>query len=684
MAPDNGVEKSKGLITRLFDRSPMLFIGGSFSLIVSVMMLQVLLSLSRLDVMHDELENVVTFHNDKIELVQTMRYLVRERMIAMLQLVIEEDPFQRDEITLNFAAQANKFIEARNTLYKISQTDEERSMFDELQKLTVIGTPFQAGVVDLLNKDNLVAARLLLREKAMPAQLNVVHQCDSILEYYKKVAHDVEVRAHATHDNTVFLLEILGTAAAVISFLIAAMVLIRTKEDRDALQQAHDGLEQQVAVRTEELRQSVAQLAEAQRISHLGHWEWHLETDEMVWSDEMFRIFGYDPQTFKPSYDVLLKAIAPEDHEQMKAAIDTVLIDKVPFDFEYHIVQPGGSERIVHQQASVKFDQNGKLLIILGTIQDVTDSKAAEQRLQLAARVFENAGEGIVVTDANNYIIDVNKAFTDITGFMREDVIGKNPGILKSGKHDPSFYREMWDTLLESGSWHGELWNLRKSGEIFPIWQSISTIRLSSGKITNYLAIFRDISEAKKHEEHLWKLGHYDNLCGVANRSLMYANLRQDIVHAKRDKHLVAFMMIDLDHFKTLNDTLGHDAGDQLLIHVANQLKLSVRECDTVARLGGDEFTVILGKMINRDDVARVVAKIQKSMGSSLTLKSGESVGVSASIGVAIFPEDAADIETLMKCADRAMYHAKELGRNNAQIFTEGMGKETRPESPSA
>lgn len=676
-------EKSKGIITKLFDRSPMLFIGGSFALIVSIMMLQVLLSLSRLDAMHDELENVVTFHNEKIELVQTMRYLVRERMIAMLHLVIEEDPFQRDEITQNFSAQANRFIEARNSLYKIAQTDVERSMFDELQKLTVIGTPFQVDVVELLNKDNLPAARVLLREKAMPAQLKVVQQCDAILEYYKKIAHEVEERAHAKHENTISVLEILGASAALISLIIALMVLTRTKEDRDALQQAHDGLEQQVAVRTEELRLSVKQLAEAQRISHIGHWDWHPGDEEMKWSDEMFQIFGYDPQSFKPSYEALLNAIASEDQQRMQTAVNQLTASNDRFDFEYHIVQPSGNERIVHQQASVEFDKAGKLQRVLGTIQDVTDSKAAEQGLQLAARVFENAGEGIIVTDANNNIIDVNKAFTDITGFEREDVVGKNPRILNSGKQETSFYSEMWDALLQGGSWRGELWNIRKSGEIYPVSQSISSIRLENGKIINYLAIFRDISDAKKHEESLWKLGHYDNLCGIANRSLMYANLRQNIVHANRDRHLVAFMMIDLDYFKTLNDTLGHNAGDQMLIHVANQLKASVRECDTVARLGGDEFTVILGNMTSRDDVARVVDKIQKSMGSSLTLKSGERVGVSASIGVAIFPEDADDIESLMKCADRAMYHAKELGRNNAQIFKAGMGKETRPESPT-
>jgi diguanylate cyclase (GGDEF)-like protein/PAS domain S-box-containing protein len=403
----------------------------------------------------------------------------------------------------------------------------------------------------------------------------------------------------------------------------------------------------------------------------------------MNWSDEVFRIFGFAPQSFKPDYEALLKTVAPEDQERIQTTIDNVMSNNEPLDFENHIVQPGGNVRIVHQQAKLDFNQDGKLLKILGTIQDVTESKAAEQGLQLAARVFENASEGIIITDADNNIVDVNRAFTVITGYSKNDVIGKNPRIFKSGKHETEFYQDMWKTLLENGVWQGELWGRRKSGEIYPKWESISTIRLANGKINNYLAIFRDITEAKKYEERLWKLAHYDNLCGVANRSLMYANLHQAISHAKRDKHLVAFMLFDLDHFKSINDTQGHDAGDQLLVHVSNQLKNSIRDTDTVARLGGDEFTVILGNMHNKEDVLHVVDKIRKALGSSLTLQNGDSVVVSASIGIALYPDDAADVETLMKCADRAMYHAKELGRNNAQLFREGMSHETRPESPS-
>lgn len=681
MIAANKSEDSDILVT-LFKRSPISSLGLSFALTIGLMIALILLSLNRLDTMHTELENIVTQHNEKIELVHTMRFIVRERMIAMLQLVIEDDPFKRDEITQHFMGQATHFVEARNQLKKMAQTREELSLFEDLQKLTVIGTPFQDGVVDLLLKDDMIGARNLLKDKAIPAQLNVVNQCDAILAHYKQVAREVEIKTHATHDKTTFLLKILGGVAAGISLLTAITVLKLAKKDRDELQQAHSRLEEKVAQRTKELQLSVEQLAEAQQISHLGHWEWHLDNNSMNWSDEVFRIFGHTPQSFQPTFDTLLGIIVPADQRKMKAAIDKVILDQAPFDFEYRVVQPNGSIRHVRQQASVKPDPHGKLLKILGTIQDVTENKAAEQELRLAASVFENAGEGIIICDADNNIVNVNSAFTEVTGFTHKEAVGQNPRIFKSGKHDPSFYREMWNTLLGTGSWRGELWGRRKSGAIYPKWQSISTICDDKGRITNFLAIFRDISDSKKHEENLWHLAHFDNLCGVANRSLMYANLRQALAHARREKHLVALMLFDLDHFKTINDTQGHDAGDQLLVHVANQLKASVRECDTVARLGGDEFTVILTKIHRSEDVQMVVQNIQKALGSSLTLKNGETIVVSASIGIALFPDDAGEIELLMKCADQAMYLAKELGRNNAQFYRAGLSQETRPESP--
>lgn len=669
-----------------------------FLAVTLVMASVVMVGLFRMKSMHHELEEIIHKHNVKIELVQTMRHVVRERMIDMNLLVIEDDPFKRDETNMRFYGLANKFITARDQLERMRLTPQEQADLRKLRELTQWATPFNEQVVGLLARDQFNEAKRLLLDKALPAQVKVMDQCDKMLGYYKNAAEKVEEDAHRNYQRTVFLMVMLGGIACSLSFVTAMKVLDRAWKDRlsltgeierrvlveQELVKARDNLEAQVAEQTAELRENVGRLAEAQQVSHMGHWEWNLEYDHMTWSDEVYRILGYSPRFFSAQYDKLLQAIHPDDRERLTVAIDTVLLDRVPFDLDCRIVQPSGTERIVHQQAKVDFDANGKLLKILGTIQDVTESRDMESKVRLAASVFENAGEGILITDKNNNIVDINHAFTQITGFKREEVLGKNPGAFKSGKHDPAFYRDMWNTLLEKGQWQGEIWGRRKAGSIFPKWQTINIIRDENNSITNYIAIFRDISDAKKNEERLWQLAHFDNLTGVANRSLMYANLRLAVSQAKRENLQVAMMLFDLDGFKQINDTMGHDAGDRLLKHVARQIMQAVREVDTVARLGGDEFTVILTGIRKPEDVAQVAKKIQAALAQPLKFQSGEEVIARASIGIALYPADAGDIEALMKNADRAMYHAKELGKNNFQFFTEGMSTETKPESPAA
>lgn len=660
----------------------MLFIGMGFLLIVLAMGALVVFGLSRLGSMYGELEAVISQHNAKIEQIQIMRHVVRERITGVHQLVIEDDPFKREEITQRFSVWANEFLNARKKFEDLGLSNQEKRLFRELSDLIALAIPLHQQVVELLNQDKLPEARVLLKEKSMPAQIKVMEQCDRILEHYKLAAANMEKSAHKVHERDSFIMIMMGGLAASISFVTALTVLTKVNENRESIKRVHDGLEIEVAERTSALKESIAQLAEAQRVSHMGHWEWDLEHDAMHWSDEIYRIFGHSAQAFPASYDRLQLTIHPDDREELTSAIDKVLLDKVPFDLNYRIVRPNGMERVVHQQAHVDFDAGGKLLKILGTIQDVTESKAVESKLKLAASVFENAGEGILITDKDNNIIDINQAFTEITGFKREDVIGQNPGVFKSGKHDPAFYQDMWNTLQEVGQWHGEIWGRYKSGLIFPKWQTINVIRDESGKVMNYIAIFRDISDAKRAEEQLWQLAHFDNLTGVANRSLMYANLRLAIVQAKRESTQVAVMLFDLDGFKQINDAMGHGAGDQLLKYVARQIKDTVSEVDTVARLGGDEFIVILAGIRKAEDVAQVAKKIQAALAQPLTLQSGQELIAKASIGIALYPVDATDIETLMRNADRAMYHAKELGKNNFQFFAEGMSAGTKPCSP--
>ena len=303
---------------------------------------------------------------------------------------------------------------------------------------------------------------------------------------------------------------------------------------------------------------------------------------------------------------------------------------------------------------------------------DVTEIIAADSSRRLAASVFSNSYDGIVITDVQNHIVDVNPAFSRITGFSRDEVLGKNPKQITSGRQDEGFYQAMWSNLQQSGSWHGEIWNRRKTGEIYAEMLSISAVRDQRGEVQNYIGVFSDISSLKLHEQELDKIAHFDALTGLPNRRLFQNQLQRAIQLAHRTECDVALLVIDLDRFKEVNDTLGHDAGDQLLQDAAKRLQLCVRESDSIARLGGDEFVVVMPGVKGQAAVTRVAQSIVDAMQTTFWLQ-GQEACISASVGVAIFPDDAKDAISLFKHADQAMYEAKELGRNRFEFFKKSM-----------
>ncbi|CAA7618029.1 diguanylate cyclase [Magnetospirillum sp. SS-4] len=303
-------------------------------------------------------------------------------------------------------------------------------------------------------------------------------------------------------------------------------------------------------------------------------------------------------------------------------------------------------------------------LVNLAWVYDITERKTSEERLQLAAKVVETANEGIMITNADAVIEAVNTAFTRITGFSPDEAIGNKPNILKSGRHDTDFYRDMWRSLLEAGQWQGEVWNRRKSGEVFIEWLSIATVRDASGNVSHMLGVFSDITARKEDEEQVWRQANFDALTGLPNRSLFLDRLGQAIKAGRRDRTRFALLFIDLDGFKAVNDTFGHANGDLLLQEAAARLLLSVRSSDTVARLSGDEFTVILHDVDGRDEVAVVAAKMVGRLAEPFDLD-GQQASVQASIGIALFPDDADDAAVLIRLADRAMYGVKGSGKNN-------------------
>jgi diguanylate cyclase (GGDEF)-like protein/PAS domain S-box-containing protein len=308
----------------------------------------------------------------------------------------------------------------------------------------------------------------------------------------------------------------------------------------------------------------------------------------------------------------------------------------------------------------------------IATVRDVTAQRAAEQSMRLYGKVFEASGEAIMVTDAANRIVSVNKAFSEVTGYEAAEVLGQDPRMFASGRHDAEFYRRMWESLNSTGHWRGELWNLRKNGEVFPELAHISVVRDAQGVAINHIAVFSDISERKAAESRISYLAQHDILTRLPNRTLMHDRLSQAIANAQRSRDHVALLFADLDRFKNVNDSLGHHVGDLLLQAVSERLLHCVRRGDTVSRVGGDEFILILPGIREAAAAAQVARKALQSLSRPYLLE-GHEVSITPSIGISVHPEDGPDIDTLVRNADAAMYEAKQRGRGQFQFFTSDM-----------
>lgn len=304
---------------------------------------------------------------------------------------------------------------------------------------------------------------------------------------------------------------------------------------------------------------------------------------------------------------------------------------------------------------------------------DITDRKHAEAQLRLVSHVFDRGAEGVIITDENQKILTVNDSFTKVTGYAQEDAVGKTPAILNSGRHNPEFYKEMWESLQSRGWWQGEIWNRRKNGELYLEWLSINTVRDKDGKIINYIGMFSDITLIMESRRRMEYLATHDELTKLPNRSIFNEHLKLALARSTRAGIQLALLFVDLDNFKFINDMLGHEEGDELLKQVAKRLKGCMREMDIIARLGGDEFVILIE--IEDRNSARVMAKrILKAFTTGFLLKDQEFV-ITPSIGISLFPDDSTDPKILMSHADTAMYRAKENGKNTYLFFTKEMAE---------
>ena len=306
---------------------------------------------------------------------------------------------------------------------------------------------------------------------------------------------------------------------------------------------------------------------------------------------------------------------------------------------------------------------------------DITEEEKIQKKLQLSDIVFENTTEGIIITDNESKIISVNSAFSKITGYFFEEIKNKTPNILKSGKQDNTFYKNLWTELIEKDSWKGEIWNRKKNGEIYPEWLNISTVRDAKGKILNYVAIFSDISKIKKSNEKIEFLAHHDPLTGLPNRLLLKARLNKSIEIAKKENKKLALIFIDIDNFKLINDTYGHSIGDNIINLVASRLQNSIRKDDTISRIGGDEFILVIEDIIELNHIKKIAQNILDNFNKPIKMQE-YLFDVTLSMGISIYPHDGYNDEDLIKHADTAMYSAKNLGKNQFQFYKNEMTNE--------
>lgn len=403
-----------------------------------------------------------------------------------------------------------------------------------------------------------------------------------------------------------------------------------------------------------------------------GTWIWWPQSGALEINERWARILGYTADELAPvDFETWRRLSRQEDLAIAEAALAAHATGQSPI-YEARLRmrhQDGHWVWVLTRGRIVERDAQGEVLVYAGTHQDVTAQVLAEERLRLAASVFTHSHEGILITDPEVRIVEVNEAFTRITGYRREDAIGQPPSLLKSGRHGPDFYRELWASLAERGYWAGEIWNRRQNGECYPQFLTISSVRDESGQLLNYVALFSDITVQKQYQQRLERIAHFDALTGLPNRVLLADRLRQAMAQARRRGQQVAVAFIDLDGFKLINDSHGHEVGDQFLRGVGQRIHKSLREWDTVSRLGGDEFVAVMIDLPDRDALKRLLHRLHAALGESLQV--GDLLlPLSASIGVAFYPQDQdLDAEQLLRQADQAMYQAKHAGKKRIRYF---------------
>lgn len=403
--------------------------------------------------------------------------------------------------------------------------------------------------------------------------------------------------------------------------------------------------------------------------SNEGIWSVDVEFRTTFVNTAICQLLGYAPEEMLGC--IVTQFVFEEDLPDLKRQLE-LHKQKINSQYELRFRHKDSHICWFSINSTALMDDQGNFAGSFAMFTDITERKRAEDDIRLAALVYQASSQAMMVTDADNHIITVNPAFTDVTGYEQKESLGQNPKILSSGRHDKAFYQTMWASLNTTGKWQGEIWNRRKNGEIFPEWLTINTIYQADGSVHRRVALFSDITKEKENEDLIWRQANYDMLTDLPNRRMVYDRVNEEIKKIRRDRKHLAVLFIDLDRFKEVNDTLGHEIGDILLKEAGQRMTNCVRESDIIGRLGGDEFVIILNDLDDINNVGQIANKLLDNLAAPYQLGI-EMAYISASIGITIYPEDATEAVTLLKNADQAMYAAKRQGRNCFHYYTPAM-----------
>lgn len=420
------------------------------------------------------------------------------------------------------------------------------------------------------------------------------------------------------------------------------------------------------------LAASEQKLQQAQQIARLASWEMDHPTQRLTWSDGILQIVETTPDRLSDSYEALRSSVHPDDFATVNRTFNNAIEQHKNYEVIYRLLTGNGNVKYVHERGETAYTETGEPSRTLGTLQDVTQQMQADAKLRQAAAVFKNTAEGVIITDLKGTILEVNRAFTRITGYDREDIVGQNPRVLKSGRYSRDFYREMWHSLINHGNWQGEIWNRRKNGSTYPELLTISTVTDDNGTRSGYVGVFSDITKVKESEAKLHHLAHHHPLTDLPNRLLLDVRLSQSLQHAQRNQTKLAVIFVDIDRFKHINDSMGHSIGDQILQEFAERLRPLFRNSDTVAHLGGDEFVVILEDIDAAHMIVPLLEKVRQATERPFQLVDWEA-HITVSMGISFFPDDSDSAADLLRNADTAMYKVKADGGNSYCFYTQEM-----------